>query len=93
MYNTMTTEPIQNFCTETESNNLNRNKITISGGVILKQNGLSIIYKPKCDNCGNAESTESKVTITKGVTEITTMKCTNCGYNQTIKMKYIAERR
>jgi hypothetical protein len=67
------------------------NLITISGGVISKQNGSSISYKLKCDKCGNFESTESTVTLTKGVTEISTKKCPICGNNQIIKMKHTAE--
>jgi len=62
--------------------------LTISGGIILKQSGSSVTYKLKCDNCGNAEPSESSVTITKGVTEISTKKCSNCGNNQTIKLKH-----
>lgn len=62
--------------------------ITIFGGIILKQNGSSVTYKLKCDKCGNAESKESTVTLTKGVTEISTKKCDNCGNNQTIKIKH-----
>jgi len=62
--------------------------LTISGGIILKQSGSSITYKLKCDKCGNTEPSESTVTLTKGVTEISTKKCSNCGNNQTIKMKH-----
>ena len=65
--------------------------ITISGGVILKQRGSSITYKIKCDKCGNAESSENTVTVSKGVTEISTKKCSNCGNNQIIKMKLLVE--
>ena len=62
--------------------------LTISGGIILKQSGSSVTYKPKCEVCGNAESSECTVTITKGVTEISTNKCSNCGNHQTIKIKH-----
>ena len=68
-----------------------KNMITISGGIISKQIGSSITYKLICDKCGIAESSERTVTITKGVTEISTKKCSNCGYNQIIKMKYIID--
>ena len=61
--------------------------LTISGGVITKQSGSSVTYKLKCEKCGNAEPSESTVTLTKGVTEISTKKCSNCGNSQTIKMK------
>jgi hypothetical protein len=66
--------------------------IIISGGVISKQIGSSITYKLLCDKCGNTESTESTVTITKGVTEISTKKCSNCGNNQIVKMKHIIDK-
>ena len=62
--------------------------LTISGGIILKQDGSSVTYKLKCDKCGNAESSESTVSLTKGVTEISTKKCSNCDNHQIIKMKH-----
>jgi len=62
--------------------------ITISGGEILRQIGTSVTYKLKCDNCGQVEQSESTVTVTVGVTEITTKKCPNCGKNQLVKMKH-----
>ena len=61
--------------------------LTISGGIITKQSGTSITYKLKCEKCGNAETPESIVSLTKNVTEISTKKCSNCGNIQTIKMK------
>lgn len=65
--------------------------VSITGGVISKQKGLSITFKPKCEKCGNAEHAETTVTLTKGVTEITTKKCSNCGNNQIVKMKILVE--
>ncbi|RPH31148.1 MAG: hypothetical protein EHM93_14680 [Bacteroidales bacterium] len=62
--------------------------ITISGGVISKESGTSVSYKLKCEKCGQINDSESTVTMTKGVTEISTKKCSFCGNVQMIKMKY-----
>lgn len=61
--------------------------VTISGGVILKQNNTSITYKLKCEKCGHEGESESTITVTVGLTEVTTKKCPHCGNNQIIKMK------
>lgn len=61
--------------------------VIISGGEISKQKNSSITYRLKCDKCGHVDLSESTVTITIGVTEVTTKRCSNCGNNQTIKMK------
>jgi len=65
--------------------------VTITGGVIAKQIGTSISFKLKCEKCGCSEHPESMVSLTRGVTEITTKKCSNCGNNQIIKMKLMAD--
>ena len=62
--------------------------IIISGGEISKERGSSVTYKVKCEKCGEVDQSESTVTVTKGVTEMTTKKCTRCGNNQVIKMKH-----
>ncbi len=62
--------------------------VTISGGEISKQKNSSITFRLKCDKCGLVDLSESTITVTKGVTEVTTKKCPNCGNNQTIKMKF-----
>ena len=66
-------------------------KIAIAGGVISKQNGSSITYKLKCEKCGFIEHNENTVTVTKGVTEVSTKKCSSCGNNQVIKLKHIVK--
>ena len=63
--------------------------VTITGGVISKHKGSSITFIPKCEKCGNAEHAESTVTLTVGVTEVSTRKCSICGNNQIIKMKLL----
>jgi len=65
--------------------------VTISGGVISKLKGTSITFKPKCEKCGNDEHAESTITLTKGVTEVSTKKCPICGYNQVVKMKLLVD--
>lgn len=70
---------------------LEENKIAITGGVISKQNGSSITYKLKCEKCGSVEHNENTVTVTKGVTEVSTKKCSSCGNNQVIKLKHIVK--
>ena len=69
-----------------------QNIVAITGGVITKQNGSTITFKLKCERCGNAEFSESRVSLTKGVTEVTTRICTSCGNIQMIKMKLLANR-
>ena len=69
--------------------NSKKNMVTISGGVISKHRGSSITFIPKCEKCGNAEHAESTVTLTVGVTEVSTRKCSICGNNQIIKMKLL----
>ncbi len=61
--------------------------VTISGGVISKQNNTSITYRLKCEKCGHEDESESTVTVTVGLTEVTSKKCPNCGNRQIIKMK------
>ncbi len=64
--------------------------ITITGGIISKQNGSTVTYKLKCNSCSYEDQIETTITLTKGVTEITTQKCPNCGKVQIIKMKIAA---
>ncbi len=61
--------------------------VTISGGVVSKQNNTSVTFRLKCDKCGHMEESESTVTVTLGLTEVTTKKCPNCEHRQVIKMK------
>jgi transcription elongation factor Elf1 len=65
--------------------------ITITGGVISRQNGSSVTYKPQCENCNNVEPVETTVTITRGVTEISTFNCSNCGTHQITRIKDVPE--
>jgi hypothetical protein len=62
--------------------------IIISGGEISNEKGSTITFKLKCEKCGHLDQSETTVTITTGVTEITTKKCPSCGNNQIIKMKH-----
>jgi len=62
--------------------------ITITGGVISKQSGSSVTYKVKCDNCENIDPDETTITLTKGVTDLSTKRCSKCGNNQITKLKY-----
>ncbi len=66
--------------------------VTISGGIISKQSGSSITYKPKCDKCNEVEFDETTVTITRGVTEVSTKKCSSCGNVQITKIKDVVEK-
>jgi len=65
--------------------------ITISGGVISKQTGSSVTYNPQCDSCKSVEPYETTVTITRGVTEISTFICSNCGNHQITKIKDVTD--
>lgn len=62
--------------------------IKISGGEISSENGSSVTFKLKCEKCGYVEQSESTITVSVGITEITTKKCAKCGNNQVIKMKH-----
>ena len=57
---------------KTEDYKLKENNIAITGGVISKQKGSSVTYKFKCEKCGFTEHNENTVTVTKGVTEVST---------------------
>ena len=61
--------------------------ITISGGIISKQNGTSVTFKVKCDKCSYVDPTETTITVTRGVTDVSTKQCSNCGNNQVTKIK------
>jgi len=76
---------------KTEDYKLKENKIAITGGIISLQKGSSVTYKFKCDKCGFTEQNEHTVTVTKGVTEVSTKKCSSCGNNQTIKLKHLVK--
>lgn len=65
--------------------------ISITGAVISKHKGNSVTYIPKCEKCGNENHSENTVTLTKGVTEVSTKVCSICGNNQVIKMKLLDE--
>lgn len=65
--------------------------VIITGGVISKHRGNSVTFVPKCEKCGNTELSESTVTLTKGVTEVSTKRCSKCGNNQMIKMKLLGD--
>ncbi|HCT29574.1 MAG TPA: hypothetical protein DIW31_02310 [Bacteroidales bacterium] len=62
--------------------------ITIVGGEISNQKGTTVTYRLKCESCGYIDSSETTITIMKGVTEVTTRKCPHCGKSQIIKMKF-----
>lgn len=61
--------------------------VSITGGIISKHKGNSVTYIPKCEKCGNANHAENTITLTKGVTEVSTKICSICGNYQVIKMK------
>ena len=65
--------------------------ITINGGIITRINDSMICFKLECKKCGAIESTESRVIVSVGITEVSTRKCPNCGCYQTIKIKHIVE--
>ena len=66
--------------------------ITISGGIISKQNGTSVTFKAKCDKCGYIDPAETTITVTKGVTDVSTKLCQSCGNNQITKIKHQADK-
>jgi len=62
--------------------------VTITGGIITKQNGSSVTFKVKCDKCNFVDTVETNITVTKGVTDVSTKQCSNCGNNQVTKIKH-----
>ena len=63
--------------------------ITILGGVISKQKGNSVTFKLQCEKCGHLDHPELTITVTKGITEVTTQNCLHCGQRQQIKMRHL----
>jgi predicted nucleic-acid-binding Zn-ribbon protein len=61
--------------------------VTISGGIISTQSSSSVSFKLKCELCGEVEFSETRISITRGITDIFLRKCPKCGTNQTIKIK------
>jgi len=62
--------------------------ITISGGIITKQNGSTVSFKAKCDKCDFVDTVETTITVTRGVTDVSTKQCSNCGNIQITKIKH-----
>ncbi len=65
--------------------------ITITGGIISKQNGSMVTYQFKCSKCDYIDSSQTTITLTKGVTEVSTQQCPNCSITQIIKMKIVED--
>ena len=66
--------------------------LTITGGFIVKEQGSSITYKFKCDNCNYVDPNDITLTLTKGVTEISVRRCPCCGKSQLTKIKPVADK-
>lgn len=60
----------------------------LQGAVIVKQQGLSISYKQKCEKCGNLSS--SQITMTAPSSSngkySSNFRCTKCGNQQKIEI-------
>lgn len=61
--------------------------IKISGGIVCKESGSTVIYKPKCDICDTVDINEILVNLTSSVIEVSTWKCVNCSHNQVVKIQ------
>jgi len=63
--------------------------VAIQGAVIVKQNGLQISYKQKCEKCGNVgnNTTSTSVSSSKSSKLTTSFRCTKCGNQQKIEIQ------
>lgn|GEM_PF-1220787 len=62
---------------------------TITGGIILKQVEMLVTFRMQCDKCGYQEPATHSLTLTRGVTEVSTMHCPMCGNHQVTKIKCV----
>lgn len=65
--------------------------IIITGGETVEYSHSSISYKVKCVKCGNVEPRKYSYSLSKGITEVSTIKCTACGHSQVVKIRYLIE--
>jgi DNA-directed RNA polymerase subunit M/transcription elongation factor TFIIS len=62
--------------------------IALKGAIIIEQKGSTLVYKAKCEKCGNvAGTTISTPAPSKGGTYTYTYHCTKCGNSQRIEIK------
>lgn len=61
--------------------------ISISGGIITELSNSSVSFKLKCELCGEIEFSETRISITKGITDVFLKKCPSCGTIQKIMIK------
>lgn len=61
--------------------------VTISGGIITDFSNTSVAFKLKCELCGVIEFSETRISITKGITDVFLKKCPSCGTIQKIMIK------
>ncbi len=63
--------------------------VALQGAVIVKQEGLRISYKQKCEKCGNLSSstTSTSAPSTKSSKMTTSFRCSKCGNQQKIEIQ------
>ena len=60
----------------------------VQGAVIVKNDGLKVSYKPKCEKCGNVGSSTTSITVpTSSSSKATSsFRCSKCGIQQKIEI-------
>jgi len=61
---------------------------TITGGDMIEHDAPFIAYVVKCKICRSIEPEKHTTSLTKGVTEVITVKCFKCGHTQMVKIRY-----
>ncbi len=63
--------------------------VALQGAVIVKQNGLQISYKKKCEKCGNLDNstTSTSAPSTKSSKLTTSFRCSKCGNQQKVEIQ------
>jgi hypothetical protein len=63
--------------------------VALQGAVIVKQNGLQISYKRKCEKCGYLENStvSTSAPSTKSSKSTSSFRCPKCGNQQKIEIQ------
>lgn len=61
----------------------------LKGAVIVKQDGMRVTYKQKCEKCGNvsSSSTVTSVSSSSFSKTISSFRCSKCGNQQKIEIQ------
>ena len=62
-----------------------RRVVSIKGGVLISQDGRQVLYRKKCDTCGNEEQNRTTAVIRPGAMNISYF-CRKCRKGRTVHM-------